>query len=454
MSTILTSPAARILMPGDPGWDDARRAWNLAVDQHPAAVALPASVQDVVDAVRFARARGLRVAAQGSGHNAAVLGSLDGTMLVRSAAMRRVTIDSSTKIACVEAGAVSRDLVESAAEHGMAALVGTSADVGLMGYTTGGGISWLSRAYGLAANNVEAIEVVTADGRLVRADASTETDLFWALRGGGGSFGVVTAVELRLLPITEVYAGQLWWPAEAASPVLQAWRELAEADPPDEFTSVGRLMNFPDIPGIPDQLRGGSFVIVMVSHLGAPAEADALLAPLRALRPVTDTIQTIPIRTLSQLHMDPEQPTPSVSDASLLASLPAEAIETFIRVAGPESGTRIVWAEMSQLGGEMKRVRPGSGALAAIDARYQLAAGGRAPAPQAVPEVEHSVAALHAAMRPWAARQRYLNTAETIGDPAGFWTPEAYDRLCRIKAEVDPDDLIRSNHPVPPHQGG
>jgi FAD/FMN-containing dehydrogenase len=378
------------LTPGDPGWDDARLAWNLTVDQHPAAVALPGSVEDVVEA---------------------------------------------------------------AAKHGLAALAGTSPDVGVVGYTIGGGISWLGRAYGLAASNVEAIEMVTADGRLVRADAHSETELFWALRGGGGSFGVVTAIELRLFPVTEVYAGQLWWPADVASQVLQAWRELTQGDLPDEFTSAARLANFPQFPAIPEHLRGRSFVVVFVSHLGPPADADALLAPLRALRPVTDTIQTIAADALGHLHMDPEQPTGSVSEGLMVASLPAEAIETFVRAAGPEADTPPLWSELLRIGGELKRARPASGALAAIDADYQLPAGSPAPTPQAVPAAERSVAAVLAAMRPWAARQMYLNLADTSRDPASFWTPEAYDRLRRIKAEADPDDLIHSNHPVPPPQG-
>ena len=336
MPAISAAPAITIVMPGDPGWDDARRAWNLAVNQRPAAVALPASAQDVAEAVRFARSRGLRVAAQGTGHNARPLGSLEDTLLVKLTRMRRVTINPVARIARAEAGAVWHEVVDAADGHGLAALAGSAPDVGVVGYTIGGGISWLGRSYGLAANNVEAIEVVTAEGRLVRADACTEPDLFWALRGGGGSFGVVTAIELRLFPVTEVYAGQLWWPAEAASPVLQAWRDLTQSDPPEEFTSAAGLMRFPVIPDVPEQLRGRSFAIITVSHLGQPAEADALLAPLRALGPVTDTVQTIPAAELLRLHMDPNHPVSSVADWLMLASLPAEAIEEFIR-ALPDS---------------------------------------------------------------------------------------------------------------------
>ncbi len=452
MSAVLAPPT--ILRPGDPGWGDARQAWNLAVDQHPAAVARLASAQDVVEVVRFAREHGLRVAAQGTGHNAAPLGLLNDTILVKTERMRQVSIDPAARIARAGAGVVWLEVVEAAAGHALAALAGSSPDVGVVGYTIGGGMSWLGRAYGLSANNVEAIELVTADGRLARADACTKPDLFWALRGGGGSFGVVTAIELRLFLITEVYAGLLWWPAapgsEMGAEVLQAWRELTQCDLPEEFTTSARLMNFPPVPDLPGHLRGKSFVVIDVIHLGEPAEADRLLAPLRVLRPVTDTIQMIPAKALSHLHMDPEQPTAGSGDGLMLASLPAEAIETAIRVAGAGAGTPLLAVELRHVGGEMKRARPGNGALAAVDAEYALFAAGPAPFPRAASATARSIAALRTALSPWAARQMYLNLAETGRDPGCFWTQQAYDRLRRIKTAVDPGDLIRSNHPVPP----
>jgi UDP-N-acetylenolpyruvoylglucosamine reductase len=445
--------SAVVLVPGDPGWDDARRAWDLAVDQLPAAVALPESAQDVVTAVRFARERGLRVAPQGTGHNAAPLGSLDDTVLVKTSRLRRVSIDPAARLARAEAGAVWLDVVEAAAEHGLAGLAGSSPDVGVVGYTLGGGMSWLSRAYGLSANNVEAIEVVTAGGRLVRADGCTERDLFWALRGGGGSFGVVTAIELRLFPISEVYAGLLWWPAEAVPQVLQvlhAWRELTQSGPPDEFTTCARLINVPQIPDVPEDLRGRSFVVIDVIHLGAPAEADALVAPLRALRPVTDTLGMIPMPALSHLHMDPEHPSFGAGDGLLLSGLPAEAVDTVVRLAGPGSGSPLAAVELRHIGGEMSRARPQNGATAAYDADYVVFAGGPAPTPEAVAAVGSAAAAVTAAASCWAAQPTYLNLCETRRDPASFWTPQAYERLRRIKAAVDPDDLIRANHPIPP----
>jgi FAD/FMN-containing dehydrogenase len=452
MPHVLAAPAT-ILTPGDPGWDDARQAWNLAVDQRPAAVAIPRSAQDVVTAVNYARERGLRVAAQGTGHNAAPLGPLADTVLVKTSRMRRVTIDPAARIAQAEAGTVWLDVVGAAAEHGLAALAGSSPDVGVVGYTLGGGMSWLGRAYGLAANNVEAIELVTADGRMVRADGCTERDLFWALRGGGGSFGVVTAIELRLLPITEVYAGLLWWPADApsrVSQVLQAWRELTQAGLPDEFTTCARLSSVPSAPEVPEPLRGRSFVIVDVIHLGSPAEADALIAPLRGLGPATDTTRMISMPELSHLHLEPQHPVPAVADGLLLASLPADAIDAILRVAGPDAGPLRPVVEVRHIGGEMSRARPRSGAQAAFDAEYFVGTGTGAPTPEAAAAAESAVAAVTAAVAPWAADHTYLNISETRRDPAGFWTPQAYDRLRRIKAAVDPHDLIRSNHPIPP----
>jgi hypothetical protein len=446
-------PAARttpILPPTDPGWDGARKAWNLAVDQHPAAITVPTCAADVIAAVKFARDNGLRVTAQGTGHGAAPLGSLADTVLIRTHAMRQVSIDPVARIARAEAGAVWGDVVGPAAGHGLAGLAGSAPSVGVAGYTLGGGIGWLGRAYGLSANNVEAFEIVTADGQFRCADPVSEPDLFWALRGGGGSFGVVTAIELRLFPVAEVYAGLLWWPIHAGGEVLHAWQELTQSGLPDEFTTSFRFMRFPQDPQVPEPVRGRWYAVVDAVHLGTPAEADALLAPLRRLRPVTDTVRTISMPALSHLHMEPEHPVPGVAGGLMLASLPSEAVNEFVRIAGPETGSLLQVVELRHVGGEMRRTRPGSGALAAVDADYSLFAVGMAATPQEASAVGYGVAAVTSAMTPWAASQMYLNLSQTSPDARTFWTPLAYERLRRIKAAVDPGDLIRANHPIPP----
>ncbi len=440
----------KVVLPVHNGWDDARRAWNLALDQRPSAVVLPESASDVVAAVLFARETGQHVAAQGTGHGAAPLGSLEDTILVKTERMRGIDIDPRARVARVEAGVLWQEVVEAAASHGLAALQGSSPDVGVVGYTLGGGLSFMGRKHGLASNRVRAIELVTADGALVRADREHEANLFWALRGGGGSFGVVTAIELELLPIREIYAGLLWFELERADEVLHAWRELTSADVPDELTTVGRVLNLPPIPEIPAPVRGKSFAVVEAYHLGDPAVADELLAPLRALGPVNDTIASIPMPALSHVHMDPEQPVPGLGDGLTLDSLPREAVDELLSVAGPGSRFPLLSVEVRHVGGELRRARPENGATASIDAGYVLFAVGMLPVPELEAPTVAQVRAIKGAMTPWASRQMYFNFADSRRPMETFWDEATFARLRRVKAAVDPDEVFLSNHPVPP----
>ncbi|MGO8960049.1 MAG: FAD-binding protein [Streptosporangiaceae bacterium] len=444
------APAATILTSDQVGWDDERRAWNLAVDQRPAAIARPGSAAEVIAAVEFARRHGLRIAAQGTGHNAAPLGSLADTLLVKTTAMQQVSIDPGTRTGLVAAGALWQPVADAAGAYGLAALAGSSPNVGVVGYTVGGGMGWLSRTYGLSANNVESIELVTADGTLVHADGCREPDLFWALRGGGGSFGIVTGLEIRLFPVASVYAGLLWWPAETAAEVLHSWRQLTQTAIPDELTTCARLMRFPLAADVPAPLRGRSFVVIDVIHLGPADEADVLLRPLRGLAPVADTIQLMPTSALGHLHMDPEHPVPSVGDGLTLGALPPEAIDKATGVFNAAAGSALLAIELRHVGGEMRRARPQNGALAAVDADYALYAVGPAPTAAAASAARCGVTAVTSELARWAAPQMYLNLADTSRDPASFWSAAAYDRLRCIKAAVDPHNLIRSNHPIPP----
>lgn len=440
----------KVVTPEHGRWDASRRAWNLAVDQQPAAVVFPESVEDVIAAVNLATHMGYEIAAQGTGHNAGPLGSLEHTLLVRTDAMRTVQIDPQARTARVEAGVLWLEVVEEAARYGLAALAGSSPDVGVVGYTLGGGLSWLGRKFGLAANNVEAIELVTADGRWLRADREHEPDLFWALRGGGGNFGVVTAIEIRLFPISEVYAGMLWWPIERSGEVMHAWHELTESGLPDELTTVGRYLQLPPLPEIPEPVRGKSFVVVDAIHVGDPVEADELLKPLRALAPINDTIATIPLPELSHLHMDPEEPVPGAADGSVLSRLDDGAIDELDRVAGAQSGSPLLSVEVRHLGGELGRPRAQHGAIASIDGQYVMFAVGITPTPEAHAAVSSHIEVVKQALVPWTARHMYLNFAETNRDARSFWSEQAYARLRRIKANIDPSNRIHANHPITP----
>lgn len=445
-----TSLDGKLLTVEHPEFEHARQAWNLAVDQRPAAIFSPTCTDDVVAAVAMAQESGLRIAPQGTGHGAAALGALEDTILLKTDRLRAIDVDRNAGVVRVEAGVTWSEAVEVAGHHGLALLAGSSPDVGVVGYTLGGGLSWLSRKHGLACNSVEAVELVTADGRHLRVDSDHEPELFWALRGGGGSFAVVTAIELRALPITDVYAGSLWWPIERGAEVLHRWRELAESDLPDELTTVARFLRMPPLPEVPEPLRGRSFVIVEAYHLGNPAEADELLAPLRALEPENDTLDTIPANALITLTLDPDHPVPVVADGTMLAELPPEAIDALVRVVGDSADSPLLSVEVRRLGGALARTKPGHGVLSTLEASYAMFSVGIAPTEQAARSVRAHLDELHAAMAPAAAPRMYMNFAETRRDPAALWSEHGYRRLSQIKARFDPDDLIRSNHPVTP----
>src|SRR5581483_9327317 len=269
-----------VIEPGGAGWDAATQAFNLTVRQEPALTAVPVDERDVVAIVEFARSQGMQVTAQRTGHNAEPLGSLDDVILVKTDALQGVEIDAERRIARVRAGAKWGDVVPRASDLGLAALHGSTPDVSVAGYSLGGGVGWYARKLGLSSNSVRAIELVTADGELRRVDHDQEPDLFWALRGGGGSFGIVTALEVQLYAIPDIYAGVLFFPWERASEVLHAWREWTETVP-EELTSVGRILQFPPIPELPDHLRGGKFVVVEGIYMGDEASGSDLMRPIR-----------------------------------------------------------------------------------------------------------------------------------------------------------------------------
>jgi FAD/FMN-containing dehydrogenase len=435
-------------VPGEVGYDRARQAWNLAVDERPAIVVEAGSAADVAWAVRYARARGMRIAPQGTGHGAEPLEPLDGAMLLRTTRMRQVRIDPAARTARAEAGAVW-DVTVPAGQHGLAALAGTSPNVGVTGYTLGGGMGWLARRYGLAANSVTAAELVTPGGDLVRADAGHEPDLFWAIRGGGGSVGVVTALEMRLYPVAELYAGDLFFPIQRAAEVLHAWRDWT-ATVPDEVTSLGRLLRFPPLPEISEPLRGRAFVMVEAAYVGDAGTGAELIAPLRRLGPERDTFAMITAPALAQLNMDPPQPAPNWGDGAFLADFPAAAIDALVAVAGPDADTLVGSVEVRHLGGALARPAAGGGAQPSIDAGYLMFAGGFTPTPDLVRAVRAQAQAVKDALAPWHASYDYYNFEQTPAPASAVLPPASYRRLQQIKAAHDPDQVIISTHPVWP----
>jgi hypothetical protein len=433
--------------PGDPEWDVARSAWNLAVDQHPAAVALPESAEDVVAAVRFAREARLRVAVQGTGHNAAAYGDLGDSLLIKTERMRSVEVDPAARTARVGAGVTWGEVVGPAAEHGLAALAGSSHDVGVVGYALGGGVSWLARKHGLAADRIASVEIVTADGELRRAAADENEELFWALRGGGGNFGVVTAMEIELLPVRELYAGSLFFPLERAGEVLEAWRRWT-ANLPDEATSVGRVLQFPPLPEVPEPLRGNSFTVVEMAYLGDEERGAELIRPLRELGPAMDTFAMIGPAELLQLHMDPPAPVPGIGDHQMLADLDAGSLEAVVEAVGPGSGSPLVSFEFRHIGGALARRREGGGSLGALEGRYMSFGVGIPMGPESVEAIAATLGRAREALDVVDNGSFYGNFAESEVEPEEIWGERTLRRLREVKASVDPDGLLHGNHPV------
>jgi hypothetical protein len=439
---------AWVHLPGDAGYDVARTPWNLT-DQRPAAVAVPRDAAEVATLVRAAAAAGLRVAPQSTGHNAAPLAAagLADVVLVRTTALQEVVVDAERRVCRVGGGVEWQAAVEAAAPHGLACLHGSSPNVGVAGYSLGGGIGWYARKLGLATNRLTAVEVVTADGRLVRADAEQHAELFWAVRGGGGSFGVVTALEFELFAIPTAYAGMMIFDASRVREVLTCWSGWA-VDAPDEVTTSFRVMHLPPLPELPPFLFGRSVVIIDGAVLAEDERAAEIIAPLRALGPEVDTFGRVPAAALTRLHMDPEDGMPVASDSLMLASLPAEAVEV-VAGAALQPGSALMMIELRQLGGALGRPAPGGGAVDRFHGQFLAFTGGLAIDPAVGLAVQAEALALTGELSPWASGSAYLNFVEAGTDVSSAYADGAWDRLRAIRSVVDPGGLFLANHPVP-----
>lgn len=436
-----------IHLPGDPGYDQACRPWNTAHQLRPAAVAVPRTSEDVAEVVRAARAARLRVAPMSTGHLAGAFDTVDlgDVVLVWLTEMTGVEIDSTARVARVRGGTLWQQVVEEAGRHGLAAMHGSSPDVAVAGYTLGGGLSWYARRHGLACSALRAAEIVTADGSIRRVDDACEPRLMWALRGGGGTIGVITELEFDLLPYPQAVAGMLVWDQRRAAEIVPAWLAWTRGLP-DEVTSSLRLMNLPPLPDIPAPLRGRRLVIIDGVVLGDDA-AD-VLAPLRALAPELDTWAHTPAAALTRLHMDPEGPTPAVGGDLLLREATADTVAALLDVAGPDRPTPLLAMELRHLGGALGRPGTRPAALAALAGDYAFFCAAIAPTSEAATLGRAAIGEVSQALRPWAEPTRYLNfTEESVGAEAGF-SPEVVRQLRQAKQAWDPEQLLVGAHPV------
>lgn len=439
-----------VFLPGEPEYDEAARPWNLAVAQRPAAVAVPRTAEQAAQLVGAAAHLGLRIAPQGTGHAAGALANHDlgDVVLVRTTALRSVEVDLDAQVVRAGGGAEWKDVLARTLPYGLVALHGSSPDVGVVGYALGGGMGWYARKLGLAATSVTAVELVLATGELVRVDADHRPDLFWAVRGGNAAnFGLVTAVELRLFPVGDAYAGMMLWDISRLEPVLRTWVRWA-AEAPDRVTTALRVMRYPDLPHLPPFLAGRSVLLLDGAVLGTDEDGERLVRAFRDLSPELDTFGRVPAQAVTTMHMDPDGPAPGVGDGMVLEAFDEAGIEAFLEAAGAGSPTRLLAVELRQLGGAVGRPAPGGGALDHVPGGYALFALGAAPVPAMVDGIRRDLSRLLRDLAPWQSRSSYLNLTERSVDPESAYPAEVAARLRAVRTAVDPNAVFLANHPV------
>ncbi|AZG44693.1 FAD-binding oxidoreductase [Gordonia insulae] len=436
--------AGDVYGPGEPGYDEARSGFNLLTDHRPAVIAVPVNRFDVVEAVRFAADEGLRVAIQATGHGPGA--AANGALLINTSAMTDVTIDPIGRTATVGAGAKWAPVLEQAQQHGLAPLLGSTTDVGVVGYTLGGGFGWLGRKYGLASDAVRSFDVVTPDGNPLRVSATSHPDVFWALRGGGaGSIGVVTDVVIDLFPVTTVYAGNLFYPAEDAPEVMRRFAAWAPAQSED-LTSAVTLMNFPPLDVVPEAFRGKSFTIVRGCWAGDRASGKAVVDEWRDWKtPEVDLWAELPFAAADAISMDPTDPMPAMVTTEWMNELPDEAIDILTSRVRPAPGTMplVLFAEIRHAGGAVARGAATSPNDIGRDGTFLLELASIVPDPHVGLAVESALRLTRDALAPFVTGAAYLNFLE--GDEKAARSASAFSqpnrrRLAAIKAALDPDN--------------
>ncbi len=443
VAELAAAVAGPVLLPGDDGYAEEVAPFNLAYAVDPAVVVGATGTDDVAAAVRWAARVGRRVSVQATGHG--LLADLTGTVLVSTRRMTGVAVDPATRTARVQAGVRWDQVIEAAAPFGLAPLNGSSSLVGVVGYTLGGGHGPMARRFGFAADHVRRFTLVTADGAVRDVTATSDPDLFWAVRGGKVGFGIVTELEFALMPVARFYGGSIFFPAEATAAVLHAWREWAPTLADDTSTSVA-LLRLPPDPALPEPLRGRFVVSLRLTHLGSAEEGAAVVAPMRAVAtPLLDLVTELPYAAVDAVHMDPTTPMPVLDRGTTLRALPADAVDALLAVAGPDVPTPLAMVEIRLLGGAVARRPEVDNAVAGRDGAfsvYTLSVPVGVPAAAARAAVD----AVVDAVTPWAAGG-LLNfqgpaTPERVGR---LWDDARRARLLQIRDRVDPAGLFATN---------
>ncbi|WP_369367100.1 FAD-binding oxidoreductase [Streptomyces sp. CG4] len=435
----MTNAACAFLRPGDRGYDDELAGFQLGFTQRPAVLVPARSAADVVAAVRYAAAEGLPVGVHATGHG--LPGGYEGGLLITTRQLDGITVDAEARTVRVQAGVRWGQVVAAAEPYGLAPLNGSAPSVGAVSYTLGGGLGILAREFGYAADHVHRLEVVTADGELRRVTPDSDPELYWALLGAGQNLGVVTELEIGLVPVRTLYGGSLAFDGRAVDPAAllrayEAWTRTV----PDGLTSSFAAVPYPDLPALPPQLRGRYVVSIRVAHTGD--DGDAVVAPLRRLGPLlSDSLRELPYAESHTIHSDPDFPHAYYGDSAVLRDLDVERAGELLRVTGPEAEQMCV-VQLNHLGGAL--ARPAPNAVPYREGRFLVRL-------LTVGEREQARALLDPAFALLAEDTlgRSLNFAFGAGDRgAGLYDPDTRKRLARVKETYDPANLFRRNYGV------
>ena len=450
ISDALRGLAARsvgpVFGPDDPDAAEDIAAFNTGVVQHPAAVVGAVCEEDVRSAILWATEQGLPVAVQATGHG--LYKPADAAVLISTRNLDTVEFLPRTETARVGAGARWRDVISVTQPAGLAPLSGSSSLVGVVGYSLGGGVGLLSREFGFAADRVERFTIVTADGEVCRVDAGSDPDLFWAVRGGKGNFGVVTELEFGLVPVTSLYGATVYFKAESAEAVLHAYAAWAPSLPTNSSSSIA-ILRLPSLATLPEPLSGKRLVHLRYTFNGNPDTGAALLEPMLATgEAVLERRGIMKFADTDVIHLDPTTPLPLWERSAQLDSLGAGAVDALLEVAGPDSDSRLLKVELRQLGGALADQPEVPNAVAGRDASFSLFMIGICP-PGARAAVQESGEATLQAMAPWTAPTtlvNFLGAATGPDDVRAAWPVPDRDRLLRIKAHADPGNMFRFGH--------
>ncbi len=445
LCTLREQVATPVALPGEAGYERCR-PWNVAAPVAPAAVVLATVPEDVAGTVRFAAAHDFTVTVQATGHGAVGVGSE--TILVVTSAMTQCTVDAVSGTAWVGAGARWQDVIDATAPHGLAPLCGSAPNVGVVGFLTGGGIGPLVRTFGLSSDHVRAFDVVTGEGKLLRATPDENADLFWGLRGGKATLGIVTAVQIELPPVAQFYGGAIYFDGSDAAQVLHAWRDWSAGLPETANTSIV-IQQLPPLPGVPEQLAGRMTVAVRYTAVGDFAEAERLFAPMRATAtPLIDAVAVMPYAAIGAVHADPIDPMPINENQALLRELPAEAIDAVLTAAGPHSESPQIIVELRLLGGAMAREPRHRSAFCHRDAAYALTVIG-VPQPDAAAVVQHAEAVTRA-VDPWATGGQMPNFAPSFDParPSRVYNQDTLHLLAALADRYDPAGVLATGQVV------